>query len=101
MKTCYGIAIGYRLAIADLVKDGRNTYMLTRINVPVQHRGQGYARQLLKQILDDADREGVIIKLHVSEGGGLSDEQLTEWYKRHGFAWRNCLFYERLPKEQS
>lgn len=100
MRHCYNIKIeGRYLAIADLVRHGKNILMLTRINVPIPYRGRGIARSLLKEILADADRDGVTIHLCVSASGGLTEPQLIAWYERHGFTKRNCLVYERLPKK--
>ena len=73
-------------AIADLMEDTVDGgWLMTRINVPLQHRGKGVARRLMAQILADADRERQVIKLWVSASDGLTDKQLTAWYKRLGF----------------
>ena len=91
MKTCY-YNKEYN-AIADLTDEGqifgldKPLMVLNRINVPERHRGKGIARKLLKQILDDADREEITLKLEILASGGLTFEQLESWYKRHGFIW--------------
>jgi GNAT superfamily N-acetyltransferase len=54
-------------------------------------RGQGHATALMKQVLADADSEGVTLLLtarakHAAiEHGGLNQEQLEAWYERLGF----------------
>jgi len=94
MKTCYvNLTIG---SIADLVApdgapDAPPHWIITRVNVPVRHRGQGYASELLKQITDDADREHVSLMLEVSPSDGLGYSQLVAWYRRHGFHLRHSL----------
>lgn len=77
--------------------DHEGMMMLNRINVPRQHRGNGHARDLLNQILTDADKEGVTLCLHISPSDGLDGKQLSEWYKRHGFINTGGL-YKRTPK---
>lgn len=85
MKTCYNIP-GTR-AVADLepIEGHENSYLLTRINVPVRSRGQGLAKQLLEMILNDADREGATLWLEPVASGGLTYQELVDWYERHGF----------------
>jgi GNAT superfamily N-acetyltransferase len=101
MKHHYNVKLGGRfLAVADLVWHTKKTLMLTRINVPTPYRGQGHASKLLKQILADADAEGITIHLHASPSGGLDESQLIAWYERHGFVTKNCLIMERNPQEQ-
>jgi GNAT superfamily N-acetyltransferase len=77
-------------AIADLVrwpKEDSKNYIITRINVMEQYRGQGFGRQILNEILSDADKEGVVLFLEPSASGGLSKQELEEWYERNGFTW--------------
>lgn len=76
-------------AIADLV-DARemgllNGMLITRINVPAQHRGQGVGRELLKLILAAADAEGLNLYLEISSSDGLTYDELEAWYVRYGF----------------
>lgn len=79
----------------DLEKGVRALLQLSRLNgyhevanlfVPVAHRGKGHGRTLLKRCVDDADSEGVVLTLLVATGGGLTDDQLAQWYRRYGFA---------------
>jgi ribosomal protein S18 acetylase RimI-like enzyme len=72
---------GFRqLAILDVV----NGY-ISRINVPVRHRGKGVGRALLQECLADADKEGVRLHLYPSESDGLRLQELIDWYERYGF----------------
>lgn len=73
-------------AIADVYDDPQSDkFIITRINVPKQHRKQGHGTRLLQRILDDADKEGVKLALFCAPSGGLTFRQLVNWYKRHGF----------------
>lgn len=85
MKTCYVIKEVW--AIADLVSPGELMphWTITRINVPVDHRGHGYGRQLLQMIIDDADQESITLALEPSPSDGLDYDQLVNWYARHDF----------------
>jgi GNAT superfamily N-acetyltransferase len=87
-------------AIADLVRPGELTenWTVTRINVPMRHRGQGYGTALLKRILFDADVGGVTLQLEPQPSDGLSYRQLVEWYRRHGFEFVRTGYMARSPK---
>lgn len=100
MKNQYWIALGpCHVAIADLVKVHAGVWMLTRINVPHAYRGQGFGRQLLQMILDDADRFSQTIELGILDSGGLSHAQLEEWYRRNGFEEVNRNTWSRSPRK--
>lgn len=95
MHTCYVDAP--TRSIADLCEYGTGM-LLTRINVPREHRGKGHARALLKRILDDADNEGVTLWLEISPSDGLDYDQLEAWYRRRGFVGH--LIYKRRPRRK-
>lgn len=103
MKACYVIPEGiYAAAIADIVKmpidsSKREYWVITRINVMEQFRGQGYGTRILEDILRDADAENVTLFLEPAASGGLSQEELIEWYKRHGFDY-GTWHMKRKPK---
>lgn len=90
-------------AIADLDPPENHLcgkgWLITRINVPFKQRGKGLARQLLKQILADADREGVRLFLYIVPSGGLVFEELEAWYMRHGFKPNRWSLYIRRPRK--
>lgn len=99
MKSCYHIKLSpTAIAIADLVDYYGRGRIITRINVPVAHRGQGYATKLLNLITDDADNEGVTLFLEISPSDGLGYYQLLGMYKRHGFQEWNGIFRRRSIK---
>ncbi|MFJ3634633.1 GNAT family N-acetyltransferase [Streptomyces sp. NPDC090112] len=75
-------------ASASLLFDptGGGPAILTEIAVWEEHRGKGWASELLRQICQEADREGLTLLLSVEPGPrGLSYEALAAWYRRHGF----------------
>lgn len=88
------------LAIADLMPVGQG-WLITRINVPAAHRGQGWGRQLLADILHDADLEQVILCVEPlasgGSAGGLGQCSLEAWYTRHGFRRVANHFWMRHP----
>jgi GNAT superfamily N-acetyltransferase len=89
-------------AIADVGHSEGNRYIVHRINVPAKDRGKGYGRQLLAQILADADAEGAILMLMpltTTDSTGLTPWQLIAWYSRHGFTLYGTGAMIRGPKE--
>ena len=71
-------------AIADLIdyEDGK---LITRINVPREHRGQSLGSKLLREITDAADQETITLYAYPSSSDGLSTPKLKAWHRRHGF----------------
>lgn len=97
MKAWYSIRVGSRLCIADIMSWGGNTYTINRINVPKPLRGQGYGRALLKQILEDADKEQATLVLIPEATGGLTQYDLEGWYVRNGFWFTDQEYMQRDP----
>lgn len=93
MKTCFIIKLDrMRIAIADVSPAdfgcdlaAEKIYDINRINVPAAFRGQGHGTVLLKQIIEEAEKDGVTLRLHVFASGALTTGQLNRWYKRYGF----------------
>lgn len=98
MQSCYIIKVGpMRIAIADLCDYYGKGLIITRINVPRDYRGQGHARELLRQITADADKTHTTLFLEIMSSDGLNYDQLEAWYKRAGFrSWHGI--YKRKPK---
>ncbi len=44
------------------------------------HQGRGYGRQLMMELLDEADRTGKCLSLHVEQ-----NNRVLAWYRRLGF----------------
>lgn len=110
MKNCFIIQpdpqAPYKVGIADLTQLGEflpGSHTITRINIPEVFRGQGFGTKLLQQILDEADKEQVILSLEILPSGPLDYEQLRDWYFRHGFYELRSIpgVYCRNPKENS
>lgn len=72
--------------------------IVNRVNVPGQHRGFGIARELIRQVLADADTEGVVLWLAINPYGNMTYEQLEAWYMRLGFEKFQEGWYRRPPK---
>jgi predicted GNAT family acetyltransferase len=50
------------------------------------HRAQGYATELMKQVCEEADVEGVVLILQPRPfENNISKDKLIAWYKRFGF----------------
>lgn len=73
-------------------------YYITRINVPISHRGKGYGTKLLEQFLKQADANGWTVWLEIQPSDGLTYDELEAWYLRHGF--RGFMIYKRRPKKE-
>jgi ribosomal protein S18 acetylase RimI-like enzyme len=103
IKNCY-VDFETR-SIADLTGIGEmvpGTMTITRINVPVEHRGKGHGSKILRRICNAADRYQVKLTLEVMPSGGLNYEQLVDWYHRYGFVWNATYMYMiRRPKKVS
>lgn len=61
--------------------------IITRINVPKEHRRQGIGTKLMKEICQEADDTGTILWLEVASynDGGPNNDQLYDWYEKFGF----------------
>lgn len=95
MKDMYMVARDVR-ATACVVQIRPAAYLITRIEVGPEDRGEGYATNLLRQVIEDAEAEGAALHLGVSpdDSDGLDSIQLTRWYERYGFVSReNCEGY--------
>lgn len=98
MKHCYTKRLSeVRLAIVDLTmyEDGA---IINRINVPHSFRGQGIGSELLKNVLNDADKDSIPLYLEIHASDGLDRDQLKAWYTRNGFKEIDNNFYKREPK---
>lgn len=97
VKNCFWLHLSNpeRLAVLDLVPYGSG-YIITRINVPREHRRQGYGRTLLLECLKQADEQWLTLYLEIAASGEMSGTQLIAWYTRNGFKPYKGL-YRRLP----
>ncbi len=87
----------FSLASIDLTQWSVNEWMINRIYVPEKYRCRGIGNELLEEVTADADAEEAVLLLEVSSYGEMNNEQLTEWYERHGFErYIDCMY--RYPK---
>ena len=69
----------------------------------------GLASKLLKEILEDADTEGIVLEEHPMPSGGLTRKESASWYRQYGFQWEKSRIEPgepikvliREPKEYS
>lgn len=87
-----------KIAIADVSDLGNEGHFLCRVNVPKEYRGKGIGSQLLKQVLKEADRCKIDLLLEIYPSGGLSYEELRQWYQRYGFEVQPSGYYKRSAK---
>lgn len=105
MRSCYSKILGpIRLAVLDVSPmygaNGIDGFVINRVKTPSDHRGQGHARELMRECLADADSEGVTLYLSINAYGDMSEEQLSAWYKRCGFVEGEEGWYTRNPKSR-
>ena len=108
MKSYYSVKDnnGNVVASADVCKYdvGKRGHMITRLEtLDPGETGKGLGGQLLKQILDHADKTGSTLWLEPSPLSHQSMEAgpLNEWYARNGFegGWGSMM--RRKPKKQN
>jgi len=98
-----------RAAVLDCCRIGEaGKYVcITRINVPIEHRGQGIGTNLLQQVCDDADYEEKDLILEIVPSGSLNYDQLEAWYAGFGFErieygeWQGFYLREYDGKDRS
>lgn len=64
---------------------GQDMLLITGIQTSRAGRNQGRARKLLQFVLDQADKEHVILMLAVDPDPGIDRDRLVQWYERVGF----------------
>lgn len=103
MKNCFSVKLSdAQIAIADLCDYYGEGMIITRINVPVNHRGKGIGSELLTRILAEADSTQTTLFLEIQPSGGLDYTQLEQWYRRHGFKnMRGSGVFRRRPRPRS
>ena len=99
MGSFYERLNGAKLAVLDTVDYYNQGQIITRINVPASHRGQGIARRLLRRATDLADVLGTTLWLEVSPSDGLGFAELEAWYHRHGFVRSGTGLLRRKPQK--
>ncbi len=59
---------------------------VVRVWTDPEARNQGFATELMKSIIEDADIEGCVLILRPNTFGKVGLENLAEWYERFGFS---------------
>lgn len=83
--------------ILDVIKP--RFYEVCKVWTAPDHRRKGSATKLMKQVLMDADRARIRLRLVVvsDDDGGLNDEALTNWYRSFGFVQESSSYMMREP----
>lgn len=69
----------------DLSGGGDKPLVVSRIELPKNMREQGIGTQIMREVLDYADKTGAQVALSPSSDFGGNKARLTEWYKSLGF----------------
>lgn len=98
MKSLYSFKLSHQLAVADVIPH-KGYYILTRLNVPFEHRRKGYGSDLLNKVTHDADMEEVILVLQPTPYDPIQfpKGKLIDFYKDHSFVVHNEGIMVRLP----
>lgn len=86
MKREYESLCGHAYVTVRDWRDG-DAEILT-VFTDAEHRGRGLMRELMREVLADADREEINLLLTVGAGrrkNGMGAGELYEWYNRLGF----------------
>lgn len=86
---------GGELAVVSCTRLSATAMLLVTIHIPRERRGNKIGSALLKHLCELADENGVNLyaEPHPFDACPLTQDQLIEWYERHGFirfggAWR-------------
>ncbi len=92
-------------AVCDIsrVESLKDTWIVNRINVPVNARGSEIGNELLYKLTSWADKYGQTLVLFVSPSSPLSDKDLRAWYMRNGFERDTSGLHEliRYPRKEN
>lgn len=74
---------------------------VVRVWTDPEHRKEGFATELMKSIIEDADVEGRVLILNPKTFGRVGLESLAPWYERFGFVSiqkKPCHLMARMPQ---
>jgi GNAT superfamily N-acetyltransferase len=78
--------------------DDERQWTVASVRVPEPHRGQGMGSKIMAMVIEDADREGVVLDLVINPGlNGLDEHALKAWYERLGFVETTQWAMRREP----
>lgn len=92
-----------QLAILDLMEIDKKKFLVTRVNVPLEHRRKGIGSGLLKDATEDADKEcsTLLIEPRPYPDSTMTKKEIINYYKRFGFEFISEEDYMvRKPKCQ-
>lgn len=100
MKESYRHPDGHAVVWLKFLED--DDWEVQNVVTTPTDRGRGLQRELWKEIVADADREGACLLLTVgsgrgASGGGLTHRQLWDWYERLGFCGLAGTRMQRVP----
>lgn len=74
--------------------------LVSRVEVPLQHRQKGIATELLKKVIADADKECEELTIEPSPDNGTQESynKLTKFYSKFGFEPSEHFQMKRKPK---
>ena len=72
-------------------KDSDKQYTIELLYVPVKIRRRGYAHQLMKACVEEADRKRKKLRLTVDPQSGPDPQTLTAFYRSYGFKLQDDL----------
>lgn len=77
----------FQQCAVSCVKLDDEEWEIQRVTTTERHRNRGLMRGVMKRVLYDADREGIVLLLTSGLGHdkGMSTKELVEWYCRLGF----------------
>ena len=98
MKNQYTVEIDkYNKATVDLVKYsiGKKSMLITKIEVPREFQDEGIGSELLRLVLEDADRTFTTLWLEIHPKMDTTAEMLHYWYTKFGFVKMESGMYRR------
>lgn len=90
---------GASISLSRCRINGRSGKSVDKVYCPPAHRGKGIAGRLFRQILAQADAEGLMLRLVIAsdDDGGPDDTELERWYTSLGFKRTGFCWYVRVP----
>lgn len=87
-------------AVLDTINIDDKTTMITRVSVPKEHRGKGVGTSLLKEAIEDADRECRTLLIEPLPYSSTQEDKtrLIKLYTSLGFVEREHDYMIRKPK---
>lgn len=84
-----GLELGFKIHVV----------IVSRVRSSSAARGQGWVKQLLKELCDDADKEQITLVLEVvPEDSSISYDRLEKLYESFGFKWTSYGIMKRRPQ---